>query len=942
MTSNPDNSYVVSIEENKEILEIVCSPNLKHVAALHENNDISLWSITSQEKSLTNVKTIHIDNIRTKEKRFEISENKYVSIRKIFAISDIKQGSISHDRTNSYNFKIFDFETEQEIKLTFPDWQKEIDFLSFIENGDIIMVNIKYYRAYVFSSKGKDNLTWDCKSMIELQYFSQIYITPKGKLILFNDTIYEITMWDIEILSVKARVLIEWLHTLKHIEISDNEALLVVCAEYKSSKETNLYVCSTETGINLSSLTAKFVIDRFHLIASNKGERLLIHYINISGKYTISLMDPYDLKNPINANKLFENKQIQEQYIIKSDKIIYTNDGKVFIEQLVDDNWVEYLRKELKDTNRITTLSKMPIDLITKIIEESSYDPPHSDEFVGRFLRWGLELDDKSVILTVVDFNYRTNKWNPDDKKRQLDILPSFYADVKNYIIHCEVLENDDLIAITRIGVFIWTYNKLCGVKMHYYWNDWDNRLEEFIFDKSKFKSLLTDRTPGRILPFSSYETIRRNSDIEFGEGKALLFKQFLENNINEVFYLTCYGKNLMRALIKLKDDKWIRLLGKSCIDKCVKDNNFLISKISLLNIIFENFKVLSENHPAFIASALSLLGFVIPFNIVIPNSTSSHLSKYGGYYHLSKTSYFDILTSILWVHWISFQKRFQNKLQNFQNSHPFLNSIVKRVIDFYNVGHSTTVLAIPLPNFVSYPKDYNFWEELLLPKPNPFVYLNNIEKINEEFYRYLNGEALLNFKWNTSWNFVDLVAIIFATATSINWLKNGSAPTWAITFSVLFLEIRFILFFRANKFFGIYLAMIMKTVDKVISFLIIFGLFILALAHSLHLLIGSEPEISQGNSNFIIAEIELLYMLPHQRRKENWFPYVIFYECHVIKLRDHAMDIQKDKWSGYIKPYISKNLSETLLLPVEQPSLKKIEDDIEELRNYQRRLVAI
>ncbi|RIB19686.1 hypothetical protein C2G38_1247405 [Gigaspora rosea] len=297
---------------------------------------------------------------------------------------------------------------------------------------------------------------------------------------------------------------------------------------------------------------------------------------------------------------------------------------------------------------------------------------------------------------------------------------------------------------------------------------------------------------------------------------------------------------------------------------------------------------------------------------------------------------------------------------------------------------------------------------------------------INEEFYRYLNAEALLEFKWNTfgnkyyltiwaiytvfllnfiiaasfynnisqtslfillkiticfgiwhlifelrqfifeplnymssSWNYLDLVAIISTTATSIYWIKNGSAPTWAITYSTLFLEIRYIIFLRPNRYFGIYLTMIMKTADKVISFFIVFGLFALALAHSLHLMLGPGSEKSQdistdstdmfaefgsamvvsyymmltGDKNpisawvttenseivmimllmiiisffmliylmnlfigilsnlisssdsrvdylalkgEIIEEIELFYMLPHQRRKENWFPFVM------------------------------------------------------------------
>lgn len=60
-----------------------------------------------------------------------------------------------------------------------------------------------------FSSKGEDNITWVCKSMIELKYFKELYITPQCKLILFNDEIYEITMWNIENLSIQTRILID-------------------------------------------------------------------------------------------------------------------------------------------------------------------------------------------------------------------------------------------------------------------------------------------------------------------------------------------------------------------------------------------------------------------------------------------------------------------------------------------------------------------------------------------------------------------------------------------------------------------------------------------------------------------------------------------------------------------------------------------------------------
>ncbi|RIB25343.1 hypothetical protein C2G38_2138817 [Gigaspora rosea] len=64
-----------------------------------------------------------------------------------------------------------------------------------------------------------------------------------------------------------------------------------------------------------------------------------------------------------------------------------------------------------------------------------------------------------------------------------------------------------------------------------------------------------------------------------------------------------------------------------------------------------------------------------------------------------------------------------------------------------------------------------------------------------------------------------------------------------------------------------------------------------------------------------VLEEIELLYMLPHQRRNENWFPSIVFYECHTTRLLEHINDIQNNKWVGFKKPFIPKALKEILLL---------------------------
>ena len=51
----------------------------------------------------------------------------------------------------------------------------------------------------------------------------------------------------------------------------------------------------------------------------------------------------------------------------------------------------------------------------------------------------------------------------------------------------------------------------------------------------------------------------------------------------------------------------------------------------------------------------------------------------------------------------------------------------------------------IPYIKLVNYPKDYNWFLELIKPQPSLFV-----KTINGDIYKTWNGEALINFKWET------------------------------------------------------------------------------------------------------------------------------------------------------------------------------------------------
>jgi hypothetical protein len=56
-----------------------------------------------------------------------------------------------------------------------------------------------------------------------------------------------------------------------------------------------------------------------------------------------------------------------------------------------------------------------------------------------------------------------------------------------------------------------------------------------------------------------------------------------------------------------------------------------------------------------------------------------------------------------------------------------------------------TIAFMIPYIKFINYPTDYNWFLELVMPKSSPFA-----KTISRNIYKTWNGEALVNFKWNT------------------------------------------------------------------------------------------------------------------------------------------------------------------------------------------------
>ncbi|RIB26106.1 hypothetical protein C2G38_331372 [Gigaspora rosea] len=129
--------------------------------------------------------------------------------------------------------------------LSIPNSEISLECLSFLENGDLIMVNQTPYRAHVFTQQ-KNGSKLTHKLTIKLGSDPDttiVIITPKGKLLIVNWYLGTITKWDIEKLKFKALFLYDPNYDVQHVKLSDDERLLFVYGiKYDKSGEASSYI----------------------------------------------------------------------------------------------------------------------------------------------------------------------------------------------------------------------------------------------------------------------------------------------------------------------------------------------------------------------------------------------------------------------------------------------------------------------------------------------------------------------------------------------------------------------------------------------------------------------------------------------------------------------------------------------------------------------------
>ncbi|CAG8710043.1 8486_t:CDS:2 [Dentiscutata erythropus] len=678
----------------KDIVQIVCSPKMKYVATTYKfrygsstnTNDsqdggekkdktdmydeggkireATLWLVNkSAEKKLKWVSAI---------KGHQIKEPKPV----LWAVSDDKYIVF---KTNYfyYNFELFDAKGAR-IDLFFPNPRNFVNQLAFVPDGDhnnlVVALTEPMHQIYVFKLKNRE---WFLYNKYELSYFCDAFITIEGKLILFDDQIFQLTKWNVKDLKFETNCMIDWCYKVRLVEINQGGELLAVYAVYlqeETPKKSRIYIYSLRSGINIAfhDYDEKIVVDCIYFIAYEAGERLLIKSHNqFNEERYIDLMDPFNLKKPVSAKKLFESDvQIRDPYIIKSDKesdnAIGIIDENLDIYDLVKpSNWIEYIRKELGDYNRIYVLSDCEYianmikdELKGKYFNGSEVPPEESDEypFQGSFLTWNLHYKKQGnrpgyqVEIEAQIYDQNNNSWRPVEGESKRSINPNFQPPEhtkKLKIMKCKCLANDDLLMLTNFGILVWTVHPQKGVRLHCYWG------RARIRNEKRFNLYLGNPVEN---PF-----------------------KLLDDYISDKFFIINYGSTLMETFLFLKEDELVEKFCKQCYDITFSSEGLRsTSDIQLLSIIIEFFPQLLRRHPIYLARFLSQTAFVMPLadpdmildSEIVSLLPTQHLYHFGTYNQPStKTSLIDTFVSNITFYWNKLMHRSKQEMDISQPS---------------------------------------------------------------------------------------------------------------------------------------------------------------------------------------------------------------------------------------------------------------------------------
>ncbi|CAG8527404.1 16685_t:CDS:2, partial [Acaulospora colombiana] len=809
--------------------------------------------------------------------------------------------------------------------------------------------------------------------------------------------------WDIHTLSLEKQWVLKWDFSPLKLNIATNGGYsnytLFSIWKYKS-----IYVYSMETQLIVASCSIDGDVKECLFLTSDIGERLLV-ICHKEWKTHFYLLDPYTLKNPVDARKLIisesctdPSEELDWPYIINDNRYFYIREGQLSIRKLVGGNWIEYLWNNLEDPNKVSVHSlekkheKLIHNLLLVLDDGNPQFISQSDTYRGTSCQWDVEFAADRIILSAA--KYINQEWIRIEESRNAYLIKPECVNIcetSKYVIKIKIIEekeSDDLLIITCSGIFIWTINSEEEIQLRYFWKPTHKDEEESIF---RF-----ELTPDPFVIVTEKYDHKVQGDLELSE------------DFKDPFKTSLHGKAIMKELLNSNKTELIEKLLDSLVQSTIVNGE--ISNIQLLNIVAENFVELSQNYPYVTNKFLAQVAFFIPGDsplseIVEHNSISKHRQHFGEYISLYSFNSLNRFIFFLRKKLISeFLRKFRRKSSQVEDK------------------KSTIKLVFPLPGFTCYPSKYVTLKELIVPQSNGFTEYDNLD-----LYKWWNGEALLDFKAisflgigvyfsmmigvaRQAFSFILILGFIvlafahslhlllrptldYSLTTSINsndpnnpW--NLATRFYAVSSNGTIDESNFIIDppdSGTNMFSTLYTSILavylMLTGDSspisswtltenftLIILLVIFSFFTTIYLINLFIgLLGNAIGATSTNESFlylkaeILAEIELFYMLPYQRRKPNWFPeflqvfsklYCIinteivfpkhnyrrfsFYVVDTIKVKDLIFSIQNNEYHDSNLPYISQKLLKLVQIKDEQAEKEKKTEELEKERHQE------
>ncbi|PKY17222.1 hypothetical protein RhiirB3_382357 [Rhizophagus irregularis] len=938
------NKNLQNLHNSKPITLIEVSPNEEYLVTYSkEDKSIIGWNF----KGINEGKCYSDNDV-------QISD---VNLRQI-CISDNQILAYIYNDNDDDELKIINLDNKQQnIELEFDEFSCGPFYCTFNTKNEFIFCSdvsgrndVDHKIIWIYSTQPTKNNKWICKSIYKIPNdFRLISASNYDRLYLFsNDSIYE---WNI-ITEKSTKIFIEDVNEIKKdvkilsdgkficLRISDriiiySIELEIIIASLDKNNDIQLYKFMKHPGL-YPLLLPLLLRDNVQDTGANR-KSIMKHcwkeYLDhnqipnecqskTTAKYAFVILADYIRKIKLENSRLnfsyqnFDGLNNNSDESSDSNKLNNENDKVI---EVLDTDECEDAKKIKKKKLFVNPY----IYVIYALFQEDLSKPTNPKEIIKNSIKWKIEIVErviekeveivKLIKLQVFKKSSASVKW---------DLICESYSHPQSeeiVIRGIKLFNENNIVILTTLGLFIYNFNGKT-ISLNY-----SNSLKSNTGKREKYeKDLKYNLKKVFSKPLPNYDDIEISDELFMKDIKESLLK---------------YGVELLSFAIKEHKLELIESIYEECLTHFKEDKNdrmflsIIIFTMPLLNKYYpeyisryslettmimdssynmeyqnNNLHLCSFQHPQIVNLTRSILW--TKYLKLVDKLEDDHMMTY---YILSVLTKLLILP-ILPIYFATFNILLRYHFINDFYTEDALSSFYFNIFDTFKTQTLPTItFMIPYIKFVNYPKNYNWFLELIRPQSSPFI-----KTISKDIYKtwngepksdYLNHPEFNNNDPNNPWNLINIY-------NQINQTENGTLIQNASFIQIpnentnMFTDYRTALFAIYLFLTGDQSALSDKwTYKDNPAFVILIVLFsFLIVIYLMNLFIGLlNIAIEKDNNRVsyliqkveILAEIELFYLLPNQRRWNIWFPEIMYYYANIDKIREEIKKlINENQWN--------------------------------------------